>query len=1136
MHLFRRLWFTIAFILTAAGASAATPIWTNLEHGLGADFTELNSVAFGNGVFVAIKSPLTGGTLHYATSTDGTAWTARTIATTISSSGSAQRVRFLNGRFLIMPIGISGSAGVALSLSSTDGITWTSATVGSTTTSPDEIDFGNGRVLAVGSNGYFIGSTDFSSWSNQSTSLQGAFAIQDVAFGNGRWFVTTNGGGEVATSTDGITFTKVEGLSAPGGFRVEYGNNTWFFYSQANNAVSTDGVNFTTVTRTANVTPGGTGNIRFINGRFLAYGPSTFQSSTDGQTWTNFGAFPSLGSGFIFSAIYDYAYGNGKYVAVGSRNFPPTSALIQVASEPTPTDPGSEPVAGTFSVAFQVGVTLIPGSSTASTSSLMGYALHNGGVLVGAPHAGSSTAALVQHKNGSLSTLLASTAGMPGGGNIRSFEVVGDGSAAHVIPRSTTVNFASNTALLKVANGAITTEIESSHALIDRGTFFTSEFRQPSAAGGAVAFIGRRGNDDAYIFKRQGGTTTVVAESGVTTQPNGTGAGKFHRFSKVLLGADGRITFEAYNEGSFFNDPTLRRGIYVEQNGAIAVVADNTTTLPGTATKFNFTSGGDALYSVSPDGSKIIFSGGNFDYSSETSERHGVYLYANGAITTIADTSMSVGGGRFTFISHGAITDDGTAIFYGSAGNSTDLYRARNGTIELFVHGGVPGNTRSPGGLWIHDGQVFFYAYTSSLQIALFRKPVDGTGEPEVAINLYEHPDFVAIDARSVENMQFAGDQVLLEVGAVFNGIQRSALVYGPASAVTGESASGGGTPESQSVTAGGSATLETSATGTVQWQRNGAAIAGGTSGSLSLTNIQPADTGIYAAAVTNGGTTTLQPAILGITTASKLVGTGMEFADITHPNGNVFDQILLQSAAASFTADASLGQITRLSYVDMNNDIVQVEFSGAGTVSIVLEGASGGALAGNYNQPGVDYMKGHAGIVITGADETTHFSVFTVGRGTAVNQSLFRDEVDYDGVADISFIAIQSPTGKFGGLRTANVSFWNTQGFTGVYAPGVQFNGPVYVHDIDARDTATPVLMIGSATGNTWITGGNLEQTNDRAVQVSGLTQLHFKDGVTSHYVAAAPLPAEYFTAQANQARLEQDGVDVTATTVVNP
>jgi hypothetical protein len=91
-----------------------------------------------------------------------------------------------------------------------------------------------------------------------------------------------------------------------------------------------------------------------------------------------------------------------------------------------------------------------------------------------------------------------------------------------------------------------------------------------------------------------------------------------------------------------------------------------------------------------------------------------------------------------------------------------------------------------------------------------------------------------------------------------------------------------------------------------------------------------------------------------------------------------------------------------------------------------------------------------------------------------------------------------------------------------------VQFTGPVYVGDISAFDEADPVLQLGGADGDTLIAGGDLFQTNGRAVKVSGLTQLKFVAGATSHGIM---LPA-----QPNQARLEQNGADVTHQIVVNP
>ncbi|HVU25553.1 MAG TPA: hypothetical protein VHE13_15600 [Opitutus sp.] len=316
----------------------------------------------------------------------------------------------------------------------------------------------------------------------------------------------------------------------------------------------------------------------------------------------------------------------------------------------------------------------------------------------------------------------------------------------------------------------------------------------------------------------------------------------------------------------------------------------------------------------------------------------------------------------------------------------------------------------------------------------------------------------------------------------------------------------------------------------------------------------QPAKAGLYIAVAANSaGQVGSSPAILGLlfnfNDSTKVVGDGAEVGtDLIHPNGNIYDQVLLQGAAATIQADP--GQVTRTSFIDLNGDIVQVEFSGAGTLSLVLSGASAPALPGNYHQPGVYYVRGHAAIVIAGANETTNVSVFTVGRATAFDPTgafditkpiseannpanngspLFdgHDHTAYDGIADLSYIAVLSGDGQFGGLRAGNATFFNDAGYTGVYAPGVHFVGPVYVGNIDAHETATPVLVVGSVS-DARITGGDLAQTNSRPVKVAGLTQLTFTAGTNS---AGTTLPARH-----NHARLEQDGNDLTDQIVVNP
>jgi hypothetical protein len=324
---------------------------------------------------------------------------------------------------------------------------------------------------------------------------------------------------------------------------------------------------------------------------------------------------------------------------------------------------------------------------------------------------------------------------------------------------------------------------------------------------------------------------------------------------------------------------------------------------------------------------------------------------------------------------------------------------------------------------------------------------------------------------------------------------------------------------------AGSNPSLQASATlgqvSAYRWTRNGATIEGALTSTLALTAGNPSSAGLYQAEASNAfGSATSAFSIVGVASTQKVIGPGTEILSdrFVAANNNTFDQISLAGVAATITADPQ--QITRISFVDLNDDIVQVEFSGAGSLSLWLDEASGPAAASRYNQPGVDYMKGHAAIVITGADETTNVSVFSVGSLTAVNQTLFKSDVSYDGIADIAFIAIASKNGKFGGIRTANSTYFATRGITGVYAPNVTFTGPVFLGDIHAFASAQPVLLLGAA-GDVRIAGGNLRQDNGQPVGISGFTQLNLTAGVTSHN---GPMPA-----QDSQGRLFMGVEDVT-------
>jgi hypothetical protein len=359
--------------------------------------------------------------------------------------------------------------------------------------------------------------------------------------------------------------------------------------------------------------------------------------------------------------------------------------------------------------------------------------------------------------------------------------------------------------------------------------------------------------------------------------------------------------------------------------------------------------------------------------------------------------------------------------------------------------------------------------------------------------------------------------------------------------------------PSTQTIEAGQSLTLsvQTDKISNFRWYRNGIPLGDATHQALTLTNFQPSLVGLYhTSASTTNGSAESAAAIIGLTATTKVTGDGTELASgIRHPNGNVFDQVLLTGPAESITADFAENQITRTSFIDLDGDIVQVEFSGPGTLSVVLADATAPAAPQNYNQSDIAYVKGHAGIVITDADEHTNISIFTVGRATAFDPTgaydilrspsatndpakngspLFtgHENTAYDGIADIAFIAISSANGKFGGIRTANANYFAARGLTGIYAPDVAVTGPVYLGDLSAFDSATPVLRFGSVAGETRVTGGDLYQDNGAPVQISGITKLQFTEGSDS--------AGRLLAMKSNRAIPQQNGQDITAQVVM--
>ena len=129
--------------------------------------------------------------------------------------------------------------------------------------------------------------------------------------------------------------------------------------------------------------------------------------------------------------------------------------------------------------------------------------------------------------------------------------------------------------------------------------------------------------------------------------------------------------------------------------------------------------------------------------------------------------------------------------------------------------------------------------------------------------------------------------------------------------------------PSSTAFTVGAGLRLSvnvTATTPTYQWFKNGSippTLTGATSTTIDLANLSATDAGLYDIIASNNLASVTSPAaIVGPTTSAKVTGSGTVVgSDIRHPNGNIFDQVLLTGLSASVTADP--GKITRTSFVD---------------------------------------------------------------------------------------------------------------------------------------------------------------------------------------------------------------------------
>ncbi|MBW1782563.1 MAG: hypothetical protein JRL30_17690 [Deltaproteobacteria bacterium] len=166
---------------------------------------------------------------------------------------------------------------------------------------------GNGIFVAAGSDGEIATSSDGTTWTKQTSGSEKD--INSMVFGDGS-FVAVGSSGEILTSPDGIAWTK-RGSGTEKDLECVSYDNALFVAAGRDGEIrtSSDGI---TWTRRSSGTEEDLLGLAYGNRVFVAVGGSgQILTSPDGVTW-------SATSSGTDSGLFSVTYGNNRFVAVGS--------------------------------------------------------------------------------------------------------------------------------------------------------------------------------------------------------------------------------------------------------------------------------------------------------------------------------------------------------------------------------------------------------------------------------------------------------------------------------------------------------------------------------------------------------------------------------------------------------------------------------------------------------------------------------------------------------------------------------------------------------------------------------------------------------------------------------------------------
>jgi hypothetical protein len=314
---------------------------------------KMDSIAYGNGCYVATSELIGGDQGEIYASVDGENWTP------VYFNGGDNGIWGLNLHYVSgCFVGTTGGYGqVATSL---DGTNWTISQVPAPLNfSPGDASSSDSLYVVVGAEngtGVAFYSSDGTNWTAASISPSVGAGISSAAYGTPRgtpprplapiFVAVGNNGDEYISYNNGISWTR---RSIPGGSQVSYGNGLFIVpLNSQNNLVSADGINWT---QYSTGLTNQLGWIIYAHGVFISQSGSYLATSSDGINWfqyphplpgatsqyetlaTDGNRIATLGSVYVgfdgFADQYDgYVYLSDPLVGVRMTNNPASQVAL----------------------------------------------------------------------------------------------------------------------------------------------------------------------------------------------------------------------------------------------------------------------------------------------------------------------------------------------------------------------------------------------------------------------------------------------------------------------------------------------------------------------------------------------------------------------------------------------------------------------------------------------------------------------------------------------------------------------------------------------------------------------------------------------------------------------------------------